>query len=157
LQENGKNIHISGIGGDVFGVDMSGKGNVIGKSFAISEMDLDSNMLKEVPPPHAEALKNFCQSLNGQLTNHNIRKPQLSQIQESINQLVKEIESVKVNQEVNSQKSTSIKVRLVNIARNTLKVLPRTAKTVTLFTPLAPFSRLIGEVTQFIEHVQKEV
>lgn len=70
----------------MFGIDTSGNGNVIGKSFAISEMvDLDGNMLKEVPPLYAEALKNFCQSLNGQLTNHNIQKPQLLQIQESIN------------------------------------------------------------------------
>ena len=159
MQENVKNIHISGIGGDVFSIDISGKGNVIDKNIAIFEMvNLDSDMLKEIPSLYAETLKNFCQSLNEQLTRHNIQKPQISQIQESVNRLVKEIEGAKIDQEVNAQKSTSIKVRLINVARNTLRVLPMTAEMVTLFTLLAPFRRLISVVTQsIIKHIQKEV
>ena len=81
MQENVKNIHISGIGGDVFSIDISGKGNVIDKNIAIFEMvNLDSDMLKEIPSLYAETLKNFCQSLNEQLTRHNIQKPQISLI-----------------------------------------------------------------------------
>ena len=141
----------------MFSIDISGKGNVIDKNIAIFEMvNLDSDMLKEIP--YAETLKNFCQSLNEQLTRHNIQKPQISQIQESVNRLVKEIEGAEIDQEVNAQKSTSIKVRLINVARNTLRVLPMTAEMVTLFTLLAPFRRLIGVVTQsIIKHIQKEV
>jgi hypothetical protein len=159
LLENDKDIHISGIGGDAFGIDVSGEGNVIGKNISITEtVNLDDDMLKEVPHLYAEALKNFCQSINQQLTNHNIQKSQLSRIQESINQLARETEGVKVDQEISVPKSTSIKIRLINVARNTLKILPKTAETVALFTPLAPFSRLVGEVTQsLVEHVQKEV
>lgn len=110
----------------MFSIDISGKGNVIDKNIAIFEMvNLDSDMLKEIPSLYAETLKNFCQSLNEQLTRHNIQKPQIS---------------------------------LINVARNTLRVLPMTAEMVTLFTLLAPFRRLIGVVTQsIIKHIQKEV
>ena len=65
----------------MFSIDISGKGNVIDKNIAFFEMvNLDSDMLKEIPSLYAETLKNFCQSLNEQLTRHNIQKPQISLI-----------------------------------------------------------------------------
>jgi len=41
--------------------------------------------------------------------------------------------------------------------KNVLPVLPKTAETVAMFTPLAPFSKIIGEtVEKVVAGVQKE-
>lgn len=48
--------------------------------------------------------------------------------------------------------------KFINIAKNVMTVLPKTTETVAAFTPLAPFSKLIGEATQrLIEAIQKEI
>jgi hypothetical protein len=157
--ENNKGIHISGVGGDVFGLDVSGSGNVIGKNISLSgTINVNNEQLSKIPDEYAKALKDFSASINKQITNHNIYQSQLVPLQESINELAKETEGIKPDQEVVVVKKTELKTKFVNVAKNVLKVLPKTAETVAAFTPLAPFSRLIGEATQsVIEAIQKEV
>ena len=156
--ENNKGIHISGVGGDVFGLDVSGSGNVIGKNISVSgTINVNNEQLSKIPDEYAKALKDFSTSINEQITNHNIYQSQLAPLQESINELAKETEGIKPDQEV-VVKKTELKTKFVNVAKNVLKVLPKTAETVAAFTPLAPFSKLIGEATQsVIEAIQKEV
>jgi hypothetical protein len=147
--ENHKGIHITGIGGDVIGVDVSGSGNIIGKNITVSgTIRINDEQLAKIPDEYTKALKDFSDSLNQQITNHNIQQSQLSSIQESINEFVKETEGIKPDQEVDITKKTKLKTKFVNVAKSVLKILPKTAETVAAFTPLAPFSRLIGEVTQ---------
>jgi hypothetical protein len=157
--ESNKGIHISGVGGDVFGLDVSGSGNVIGKNISLSgTINVNNEQLSKIPDEYAKALKDFSASINEQITNHNIYQSQLVPLQESINELAKETEGIKPDQEVVVVKETELKTKFVNVAKNVLKVLPKTAETVAAFTPLAPFSKLIGEATQsVIEAIQKEV
>jgi ABC-type multidrug transport system fused ATPase/permease subunit len=157
--ENNKGIHISGVGGDVFGLDVSGSGNVIGKNISVSgTINVNNEQLLKIPDEYAKALKDFSTSINEQITNHNIYQSQVAPLQESINELAKETEGIKPDQEVVVVKKTELKTKFVNVAKNVLKVLPKTAETVAAFTPLAPFSKLIGEATQsVIEAIQKEV
>ena len=157
--ENDKGIHISGVGGDVFGIDVSGSGNVIGKNISVSgTINVNNEQLSKMPDEYAKALRDFSSSINDQITNHNIYQSQLAPLQESINELAKEAEGIKSDQEVVVVKKTEFKTKFVNVAKNVLKVLPKTAETVAAFTPLAPFSGLIGEATQsVIEAIQKEV
>jgi hypothetical protein len=157
--ENNKGIHISGVGGDVFGLDVSGSGNVIGKNISVSgTINVNNEQLSKIPDEYAKALKDFSTSINEQITHHNIYQSQLAPLQESINELAKETGGIKPDQEVVVVKKTELKTKFVNVAKNVLKVLPKTAETVAAFTPLAPFSRLIGEATQsVIEAIQKEV
>ena len=112
----------------------------------------------KIPNEYAKALKDFSKSINEQIINHNIQQSQLLPIQESLNELVKETEAVKPDHEENAVKKTQLRAKFVNVAKNVLKVLPKTAETIAAFTPLAPFSILIGEATQsVIQAIQKEI
>jgi hypothetical protein len=157
--ENNKGIHISGVGGDVFGIDVSGSGNVIGKNIAVSgTINVNNEQLLKMPSEYAKALKDFSTSINEQIINHNIEKSQLLPIQQSLNELAKETEAVKSDQEEDALKKTQLRTKFVNVAKNVLKALPKTAETIAAFTPLAPFSILIGEATQsIIEAIQNEI
>ena len=157
--ENNKGIHISGVGGDVFGLDVSGSGNVIGKNISVSgTINVNSEQLSKIPDEYAKALKDFSTSINKQITNHNIQQSQLAPLQESINELAKETKGVKPKQDVDDIKKIELKTKFVNVAKNVLNILPKTAETIAAFTPLAPFSKLIGEATQsVIESIQKEI
>jgi hypothetical protein len=157
--ENDKGIHISGIGGDVFGVDVSGSDNVIGKNIAVSgTLNVNNEQLSKLSHEYAKSLKDFSTSINELIVNQNIQQLQLVPIQQSINELVKETEGVKPDEELEGIKKVNLKTKFVNVAKNILKVLPKTAETVAAFTPLAPFSILIGEATQsIIEAIQNEI
>jgi len=44
------------------------------------------------------------------------------------------------------------------VAEGLMKILPKTAETIVAFTPLAPFSKLIGErVEEMVKAIQKGV
>jgi hypothetical protein len=48
--EKNKGIHISGVGGDVFGLDVSGSGNIIGKNISISgTINVNNKQLSKIP------------------------------------------------------------------------------------------------------------
>jgi len=88
--ENNKGIHISGVGGDVFGLDVSGSGNIIGKNISVSgRINVNNEHLSKIPDEYAKALKDFSTSINEQITNHNIYQSQLATLQESINERAK--------------------------------------------------------------------
>lgn len=152
-------IHIGNVGGDVTGVGVSGSGNIIGKSIDISgTVSLSNQQLQNVPSEYANGLKSFSESVNQQLKANNVPPEKVKPIQESINELVKETEGVKPDQPVGVIKQSGLKSKFINVAKNVLKVLPKTAETVAAFTPLAPFSKLIGEGTQhLVDAIQKEV
>jgi hypothetical protein len=156
--EDNKGIHISGVGGDAFGIGVSGSGNVIGKNIAVSgTITVNDEQLSKIPNEYAKALKDFSASINQQITNYDIQKSQLELIEASINQLARETEGIKVDEDVNIIKKREFRVKFVNVAKSVLKVLPKTAETVAAFTPLAPFSKLIGEGTRaIVEAIEKE-
>jgi len=55
-------------------------------------------------------------------------------------------------------KKTGIKAKLAAVAEALMKILPKTAETIAAFTPLAPFSKLIGEgVEEMVKAIQKGV
>jgi preprotein translocase subunit SecD len=152
-------IHIGNVGGDVVGVGVSGSGNIIGKGIDISgTVSISNQQLQNVPSEYANSLKSFTESINQQLKANNVPPEKVKPIQESINELVKESEGIESSQQVGIIKQSDLKSKFINVAKHVLKVLPKTAETVTTFTPLAPFSKLIGEATQhLVEGVQKEI
>lgn len=152
-------IHIGNVGGDAVGVGVSGSGNIIGKTIDISGTVIISNQqLKNVSSEYAGGLKAFSESINQQLKANNVPPDKVKPIQESINELIKESEGIKPERQVGVIKQSDLKSRFINVARHVLKVLPKTTETVAAFTPLAPFSKVIGEATQYlVEAIQKEV
>ena len=152
-------IHIGNVGGDVVGVGVSGSGSIIGKSIDISgTVSISNQQLQNMSNEYANSLKSFSESINQQLKANNVPPEKVKPIQDSINELVKEVEGVKPDQQVGVIKQSDLKSKLINVAKHVMTVLPKTAETVAAFTPLAPFSKLIGEATQhLVEAIQKEI
>lgn len=158
LLEDDKGVHISDVGGDVIGVNISGSGNIIGKNIDIFEpIKINKQHLAKVPDEYAKALNDFSESINQQLKSRNIAQPSVNAIQVGIDELVQEAEGTNL-ESVDDIKKARLKASFINMAKSVLKILPSAAETISAFTPLAPFSKLIGEGTQHIvEGIQKEV
>ena len=160
-RESKGSINISGNTGEVIGVGVSGTGNIIGKDIVIGSgtINVSENELAKIPvAEYAQALKSFVKSLNQRLDGKSIPEEQVKEINKDVKELAAEVKDVKQpNQPIGEVKKSDIKSKLFRIAKNILKVLPKTAETVAMFTPLAPFSKLIGEGTNYlVEAIEKE-
>ncbi len=155
-----KSISITGTGGDVIGVVFSGSGNMICKTVIVGSGTINVNKqeLSKVDSEYANALKQFSDSLNQHLEGKQILEEQVTQINQSIKELAEESKDVKPGQTLGEIKKSEIRSKLFRIAKNVLKVLPKAAETIALFTPLAPFSKVIGEGAGYLsEAIQKEI
>lgn len=152
LMENDKDegkIYIGNVGGDVMGIDVKGHGNVIGKNISINKQQLQN-----MPFEYAESLKAFMKEIK----TYDIPSEQIKPIQDSLNSLTKEVEDVKPDEKINTVKQKVLNSKFSIFAEKVLKALPHTAETVVAFTPLAPFSKLIGEgIQELVEAIQKDV
>ena len=159
--ENEEEVNITNVGGDVIGTNISGSSNIIGKSINIGTSDtigINSQILNNLAPEYSNAFREFTEKINVQVKKNSITPQQLQPIQESVNELAKETESLTVDKQLSFLKQQSWKEKFFKVLKNVLPVLPKTAETITAFTPLAPFSKIIGEaVEKVVEGVQKEV
>jgi hypothetical protein len=147
--ENEKGIHIGNVGGDAIGIGVTGSGNIIGKNISINKQQLES-----MPKEYADSLEAFME----QIKNYNIPPEQIKPIQDGLNDLTKEVEGVKPEEKVSTVKQKALNSKFSIFAEKVLKILPKTAETVAAFTPLAPFSKLIGEgVEQLVQTIQKDI
>lgn len=145
----------AGIKGDVvFG---SGSGNIVGKNVKITgNVTLSNQQLSKIPGEYAKSLEGFTQTLNQQLEKHKVPAEKAAPVQEAVKELAKEMEGVR-SDEVNTAKKRQLNARVTSVIDAVVKVLPKAAETLTAFTPLAPFSKLIGEgVEQLAKALQKE-
>jgi hypothetical protein len=150
-------IHIGNVGGDVTGIDVNGSGNIIGKNISVGSVAVGDQQLQNIAKEYADSLKGFTDALNQQLKANNVPADKVAEVQRNVEEFSKELEGVKPGQESGMIKKTSLKSKLINIAKSVLPILPRTLQVLTAFTPLAPFSGLIGEDTQaLIKAVQNE-
>jgi hypothetical protein len=147
--ENDRGVHIGNVGGDVIGVGVAGSGNVIGKNIVINKQQLEN-----MPSEYAESLTKFIEEFK----KYNIPPEQVKPIQDSLNDVTKEVEGIKPEEKVSTVKQKNINSKFSIFAEKVLNVLPKTVETVSAFTPLAPFSKLIGEgVQQLVEAIQREM
>lgn len=148
-------IIVSGVQGDVISdVKIIGNSNIVGKNILV----INSQQLARMPDEYANSLQAFSETVNQQLKKHKVPPERVAPVQESINQLAKEIEDVKKVEEIGYAKKTDIKAKLAAVAEALMKILPKTAETIVAFTPLAPFSKLIGEgVEEMVKAIQKGV
>jgi hypothetical protein len=159
--EDKTGVNISNVGGDVIGTNVSGTSNIIGKDISVSisgTVSVNSQILNKLPQEYSNAFKEFTEKINEQIKKNNIKIQQVEPIKESINDLAKETETIRPNEEPSIIKQQSWKEKLFRVLKNVLPVLPKTAETIAAFTPLAPFSKIIGEsVEKLVEGVQKEI
>jgi hypothetical protein len=159
-QEENSGISISGTQGDVFGVGVSGSENIIGKNVVVGDgtIKVNESELRKIPNEYAKALKIFSESINQQLKGLQIPEGQVKSINSGINELAKEVEDVKPGkeEETNYVKQANVEAKTASLIQNVLNVLPQAAEIATTFTPLAPFSKLIGkEVKHIVDAITK--
>lgn len=144
--------------GDVFNITQSGHGSVAGKNLHFSgTINVAAGQLDRVPNEYAPSLQAFAEAVNKLLQEHKVAPEQVAPVQKSIDELRKELETVGPEEKIKTVKKDSIKAKLGAVAEGLVGLLPKTAETVSAFTPLAPFSKLIGEgVEQLVKRIQEE-
>lgn len=148
-------IKISGVKGDViFG---SGSGNIIGKKVAITgNVTLSTQQLANIPNEYAKSLEEFTQAFNRKLQQEKVPADKAAPVQEAVKDLAKEMEDVRTDQ-VSTIKSKKLNTKVSAVIDAAIRILPKATETLATFTPLAPFSKLIGEgVEQLAKALQKE-
>lgn len=159
--EDRTGINIGNVGGDVVGVGVSGSGNIVGKDINVDisgTISINSQILNKLPAEYAQAFRDFTDNINEQLKKNNIPPQQLHPIQKSVNELAEETEGISPDKEPSILKKQTWKEKFFRVLKNVLPVLPKTAETIATFTPLSPFSKIIGDSVQhLVEGIQKEV
>jgi hypothetical protein len=159
--DNRDGISISSTGGDVIGVGVSGSGNVIGKNIAVGSgtINVDESQIQKVSNEYANALKDFSKFINEQLAGLQVPEDKVKSINKDLTELGKEIEGVKPGEEdkVDYLKRLQVEGKTASLVQKILDVLPETAETASAFTPLAPFSKIIGKtVRSIVDAVSKK-
>lgn len=145
-------ISIEHTGGDVIGVDVPGSGNIIGKEITINETTYN-----ELEPEFKKSLIEFLAIINKDI--ETFTGDQKKSLDESINSLAKEVEGLKAGQVVQDQeKRDEIKSKQITLAEKVVNYSPKVAESIALATPLAPFSKVIGEGTEyFAEWIRRKL
>ena len=158
-EKDDSGVHIGSVGGDVTGVGVRGSGNIIGKNISVGSVSVGEQQLNRIPKEYAHNLKAFTNAINQQFNANNVPSEKVEEVQKKIDEFSKELEDVKPGQELGVIKKTSLKSKLINIAKAALTILPKTLPVgLSAFTPLAPFGGLIVEDTQvLVQAIQKEI
>jgi hypothetical protein len=100
----------------------------------------------------------FSENINQQLKGRQIPEEQVKSINTSLEELAKEVQDVKPGREeqMDYPKQVNIESKTVSVVQKILNVLPEAAETAATFTPLAPFSKLIGRVEQIVDAIAEK-
>ncbi len=146
-------ISISGVTGDV--VIGSGTGNIVGKNVTISgTVTISNQQLAKVPSEYAKSLQDFVAGLNQLMEKHRVPPEQAGAVQEKVQELAKEAEGVR-GDKIGMAKEDALRSKVSGLIDTVLKVLPKGVEAAASFTPLAPFSKLIGRgIEQMVKAMQ---
>ncbi len=148
-----QNFNFGDVKGDVIGAGASG---IIAKNIT-GNITLGTSRLEQMPDEYARGLQEFTDKINQLLQRHHVNQEQVAPVQETLRELSKEVAELEPDQEPDYVKKVSLKSKLVSAAAGLSKLLPIGAEIVTAFTPLAPFSKLIGEAVEtVVSNVVKE-
>lgn len=158
---NKGSINISGNQGEVIGTGFSGSGNVISKNIIIGSGTINANQteLQNIPNEYAKAITDFSNLVNEQLKGHQIPEDMVKSINNDLTELGKEVKDVKLGEEdkVDYVKKIQVEGKTASLLQKILDVLPEAAETAATFTPLAPFSKIIGKsVKSIVDAVSKK-
>ena len=93
-EKNG--INISGSGGDVFGVGVSGTGHIIGKNISVGEISINKNTYNKLEPEFRKSLEDFVNLIN--IKSGHLTEEQRKLLKEEIEKLAKEYEGLKADE-----------------------------------------------------------
>lgn len=148
-----QNFTISNVRGDVFG---SGASGVVAKNIS-GNIHIGPGALDKMPEEYSHSLQVFSENINLLLQKYKVEPEKVEPVQKKIDELAAEVAEVGPQAEVDYEKEISLKAKLVSAAAGLARLLPKGAEVVAAFTPLAPFSKLIGEaVDVVVRNVVKE-
>ena len=154
--ENEKgDIHISTVQGNVSGIISGGTGNIAGKYVVVGSgtINVSEQQLARIQNnDYAQSLRDFSENINKQLKDRQIPEEQIKSINQSMDELAKEVEDIQPgkDQEIDYVKQTNVEAKTASVIQKVLNVLPQVPETAVTFTPLAPISKLIGKGVQEI-------
>jgi hypothetical protein len=144
------------------GSTISGIGIVFGKNIEVGDININTvnQNLTTINNEYAEGLKEFAQKIRQQVDEKKISEEQAKPILASIDEAGQEVKDLKkgqVEKDIDYDKQLKVESKLGKIINNVLTVLPEWAETISGFTPLAPFSKLIGKsVGKIVETIQQK-
>lgn len=100
--------------------------------------------IENMDPKYRESLQDFVAFLNKGFQKDKISPNEIAQIQKEMDEFSKEAATLSSVVD-NENKKNSVRKKLKAIAESVVKVSPKIAETIASLTPLAPFSKLIGE------------
>ncbi len=132
--------------GDVIGAGASG---VVAKNVSGS-INVGAGALERMPDEYSSSMQAFTENINQLLQKYKVEPEKVAPVQQKIDELAEQVADVGLEAEVDYEKEISLKAKLVSAAAGLAKLLPRGAEVVAAFTPLAPFSKLIGEAVDVV-------
>src|SRR5215210_405257 len=118
---------------------------------------INKEYLQRMPQEYASSLEQLTNKINEELKKENVPPEKVAPLQESANDLAKELTDVKQPQTVPFEKKNSIGSKLVKFGKAIARASPTIARIVVGMTPLAPISGLVGEAfDKIVEHALEE-
>jgi hypothetical protein len=114
---------------------------------------INKEYLQKMPSEYAASLEQLTDRINEDIKKEKLPPEKVAPLQESANDLAKELSDVKQPQTVPFEKKNSIGSKLVKFGKEVAKASPTIARAVIGMTPLAPVSGLVGEAFEkIVEH-----
>jgi hypothetical protein len=141
-----QNVKVGTVHGDLFGIGSSG---VVAKTIT-GNVHVGSEKLSQMPGEYSQSLQALSENINQLLQKYQVDAEKVAPVQKTIDEMAEEVAEIGPETEVDYVKQISLKAKLVTAAAGLAKLLPKGAEVVAAFTPLAPFSKLIGEAVDVV-------
>jgi hypothetical protein len=133
------------------------KGNSNTTNVSVSgDIKVEKNILSKLDLEFQNSITDFTKLLKKELEGKTLTPEQISTVNNSINDVAKEFEGVKADEEIpDEDRKDDIKSKLRNLADALLALAPDVAEKIAELTPLAPFSKSIGKGVTYLSDLIK--
>jgi hypothetical protein len=136
-----------------------GSENVFGKNIVVGSgtIGVSEAQPEKLSNDYMQSLKLFSETINELVKGVRIPEEEIKSINESITDLANDIKVIRQGKEneIGYVKKRVIESKTATLIEKVMNVLPKAAETAAAFTPLAPFSNLIGKGVQEIVNAIK--
>jgi hypothetical protein len=142
---NDKEADIKNVKGHVTITNVKGNSNTTNVSVS-GDIKVEENIVSNLDPQFQKSITEFTELVKKELEGKTVTAEQINTINNRINELAKEFEGVKADEEIpDEDKKDDIKSKLRNLADALLALAPDVAEKIAEVTPLAALSKPIGK------------
>ena len=141
--------------------DISGTGIIVGSHITTGDVTIriDQSIKQNPNNEYLQGLKELTKKLSKEYEKYNVPEEKKTEINKSIQDLEKEVKDLKPETKVEDLKPSQekqIDAKTTTLIEKIVDALPATSETITNFTPLSPFSKLIrGGVQNLVDAYKK--